>query len=111
MSTKPPKLLEKEIEKKVCDYAKKKGFYVRKFTSPCARAVPDRLFITPMGKVFFIEFKRTGEKPTLHQLREHRMLKEVNALVVVVDNIPRGLEVIDAADRGYITQEEIEKYL
>lgn len=86
--------LEKEIEKKVCDYARKKGFYVRKFTSPCARAVPDRLFIR-QGVAFFIEFKRLGEEPTPAQKIEHKQLREVGAHVAVVDNVAEGLKVID----------------
>ena len=49
-------MLEKQIEAKVCDYAKERGLLVYKFTSPNRMAVPDRMFIRPDGKVFFIEF-------------------------------------------------------
>ena len=38
-------MLEKQIESKVCDYAKSKGVLAYKFTSPARAAVPDRLFI------------------------------------------------------------------
>ena len=38
-------MLEKQIERKVCDYAKNKGLLAYKFTSPARAAVPDRLFI------------------------------------------------------------------
>lgn len=87
--------LEKVIEKRVCEYAVKLGCYVAKFTSPQKRSVPDRLFITPTGKVFFVEFKRGGEKPTLAQSVEHEKLRRVNALVFVVDNVERGKRIVE----------------
>jgi hypothetical protein len=65
-------MLEKQIEKKVCDYAKERGMLVYKFTSPNRMAVPDRLFICPDGRVFFIEFKREGQSP--HQRRLGSMI-------------------------------------
>jgi hypothetical protein len=83
-------VLEKDIEKKVCDYAKDKGFLVYKFTSPQRAAVPDRMFITPDGRVSFIEFKRKGMKPTPAQEREHAKLRGHNASVYVVDDVEQG---------------------
>lgn len=90
-----PKLLERDIEVKVCKYAQDKGLLVYKFTSPNRMAVPDRLFINPSGKVFFIEFKQYGKKPTEAQNREHERLRGHNVLVFVVDNIEHGKFVID----------------
>lgn len=89
-------MLEKQIESGVCNYARTKGVMAYKFTSPARAAVPDRLFITPAGKFFFIEFKRTGAKPTPAQEREHTRLRNQNALVYVVDNVPDGKIIIDA---------------
>jgi len=83
-------MLEKDIEDRVCKYAKTKGILVYKFTSPARAAVPDRLLICPDGKIFFIEFKRTGQKPTPAQQREHTLMKNHNALVFVVDNVEDG---------------------
>lgn len=88
-------MLEKDIERKVCEYAKAKGFLVYKFTSPNRMSVPDRLFIAPNGCVFLIEFKRTGEKPTAAQSREHTRLRENNAIVYVVDNVHVGKFITD----------------
>lgn len=62
MSKPPP--LEKSIEKAVVDYAKKRGCLVRKMNGQGARSWPDRMFITPTGRIFFIEFKRPGGKLT-----------------------------------------------
>lgn len=88
-------MLEKKIEEKVCDYAKEKGILAYKFTSPNRAAVPDRLFITPNGTVFFIEFKREGQKPTAPQEREHTRLRGHNIRVYVIDNVEKGKAVID----------------
>lgn len=88
-------MLEKDIEGKVREYALKKGFLAYKFTSPNRRSVPDRLFITPTGVVFFIEFKQAGKKPTPGQAKEHETLRGHNVAVFVVDNVAQGKFVID----------------
>ena len=83
-------MLEKEIEAKVCDYAKTKNVLVYKFTSPNRMAVPDRLFIRPDGRVWFCEFKREGQKPTPAQDREHHRLRQHKISVFVIDNVEDG---------------------
>lgn len=88
-------VLEKKIEEKVNDYAKKFGIEVYKFSSPNRAAVPDRMFVYPNGTVLFIEFKREGEKPTVPQLREHARLRGQNVPVYVVDNVQDGVILID----------------
>lgn len=93
-------MLEKQIEAKVCDYAKSKGALVYKFTSPARAAVPDRLFIGPTGRVWFIEFKREGQKPTPAQEREHARLRGHNVSVFVIDDVEQGKAVVDAMVTG-----------
>lgn len=66
--------LEKDIERKACDWAKAEGWLVYKFTSPARRSVPDRLFIKD-GRAVFIEFKRPGGKLTEGQHRELQRLQ------------------------------------
>lgn len=58
------------------------------------RNAPDRLFITPDQRVFFIEFKRMGEKSRPEQLYEHERLRARGFHVYVVDNRETGVEVI-----------------
>lgn len=83
--------LEKEIEKKVCQYAEKLGCYVRKFASPQRRGVPDRLFITPTGRVFFIEFKRSlKDTPTPLQMREIEAIRRRGGTVFVIGDVQHG---------------------
>ncbi len=94
-------MLEKQIEAKVCDYAKTKGMMVYKFTSPARAAVPDRLFILN-GRVFFIEFKREGQVPTPAQYREHVKLRQQMVIVFVIDNVPEGKLMIDVMVMGAV---------
>lgn len=88
-------MLEKHIEQKVCEYARSKNVLVYKFTSPSRAAVPDRLFILPDGRIWFCEFKRTGQKPTPAQMREHARLRVRGVLVCVVDNVMDGEIMVD----------------
>jgi hypothetical protein len=95
MSLRPPSPRnEKSIEKKVCEFAEKRGCYVRKFTSPARRGVPDRIFITPSGVVFFVEFKKRGGLTTELQNREIEKLRKVNVPVYVVDSVEVGEHVV-----------------
>lgn len=87
-------MLEKQIEAKVCDYAKELGVLVYKFTSPNRMAVPDRMFIYK-GRMFFIEFKRKGQKPTAAQDREHQRLRQHFISVFVVDSVEDGKSTIN----------------
>lgn len=87
-------MLEKQIEAKVCDYAKAKGVLAYKFTSPARAAVPDRMFIYK-GRMFFIEFKREGQKATPAQEREHNRLRQHQINVFVVDNVEQGKSTIN----------------
>ena len=88
-------MLEKQIEAKVCEYAKTKNVLVYKFTSPARAAVPDRLFIRPDGRMWFVEFKREGAKPTEAQEREHHRLRQHKVNVFVIDNVEEGKTMID----------------
>lgn len=89
-----PNPLEKDIEAKVVKHAKDLGCLVYKFTSPSRRSVPDRLFIAPGGKVFWMEMKRSGKKPTPAQEEEIRKIREKGATVYVVDSVASGYAAI-----------------
>jgi len=89
----PP--LEKEIEKKVCDYAKKRGCIVRKFTSPAHRSVHDRIIVAPGGVVGFLELKRPGQKPTPLQAHEIKLFADQGCNSGWVDNVESGKRFVD----------------
>jgi len=91
-----PDPLEKDIEKKVVEFARSLGILPYKFTSPSRRSVPDRLFIMPKGKgCFFVEFKRRGQKPTPAQEAEIAKIRQQGIYVAVVDNVEQGKAVIE----------------
>ena len=87
-------MLEKEIEKRVCEYAKSRGWQPYKFTSPSHAGVCDRIMVG-VGKVLWVEFKAPGKKPTPLQKRHHELLASLNHRVYVVDSVDLGKEIID----------------
>jgi hypothetical protein len=87
-------MLEKEIERRVCRYAKSLGFLDYKFSSPAHAGVPDRMFIAPHRRLFFIEFKAPGKRPTAIQEREHTKLRNAGFNVWVIDDVASGEAVI-----------------
>ena len=93
-------MLEKDIEKAVYSYGRTLGIDHYKFTSPARAAVPDRMFVTSTGVVFFIEFKKTGKKPTPAQEREIARLRGNKVAVFVVDNVDQGKWIMDMVAMG-----------
>lgn len=88
-------MLEKDIEKRVCDYAKCKGLLHFKLTSPSHAGVCDRMFISSDGKVWFAEFKQAGKKPTPLQSRHHQDLAQREVAVYVIDSVDEGKGIVD----------------
>lgn len=72
------------------------GWWVRKFTSPATRAVPDDIFAKG-GRVFFVEFKAPGQIPTPAQVAEHREMQR-NGLTVYVVSATEDFEKIMAVE-------------
>ena len=76
---------EKDIESWSKNLARKNGWWVRKFKSPSNRSVPDDIFCNS-GRVFFVEFKATGEEPTELQWDEIYAIRAVGGTVYVCDS-------------------------
>lgn len=75
---------EKDIERYSKDLARRQGWWVRKFTSPGHRSAPDDIF-AKHGRVFWVEFKATGEKPTPLQEEEHAKMRMAGLTVYWTD--------------------------
>ena len=97
-------MLEKEIEQKVCEYAKSKGLWPEKFKTPAKRAAPDRIISGFPGTVFFVEFKATGKAKTIHpgatghegrQYRDHLKRRKLGHRVYVCDSVEYGERIIN----------------
>lgn len=85
--------LEKKIEKPVCDYGRSLGIVIRKYANPSRRNAPDDICFVraaPWPRVFLVEFKSKGKKPTPGQLSEHDIYRAMGIPVFVVDNIAEG---------------------
>jgi hypothetical protein len=94
MTRKNSNPLEKEIEKAVCERAKKLGCLTYKFTSPARRSVPDRLIVPQGLPPFFIEFKRRGEKPTDSQKIEIQKIRDQGTPVFIIDDVEQGCRLL-----------------
>lgn len=88
-------MLERDIEKRVCDYAREKGMLAYKFSSPGHAGVPDRLFIGQYGMCFWIEFKSSTGTLTPLQAREIERLKNHGQSVYVVNDVEQGKQIVD----------------
>ena len=88
---------ESEIENQVCKYASKAGWYVRKFSSPGHRGVPDRVLLSPTGLIIFIEFKAPSKKPSALQVDEIAQIRKRGGIVYIVDNVEEGKKIIDSS--------------
>ena len=55
-----------------------------KFTSPGNDGVPDRIAILPGGRVWFVELKREGEKPTAVQKWQLEQLRKMGCNVALI---------------------------
>lgn len=75
---------ESKIEANANALAKKHGWFQRKFKAPGRRGAPDRMY-AKNGRVFFIEFKSKGKRPTELQVAEHRRMREAGLTVYVCD--------------------------
>ena len=88
-------MTESQIERAACLYAKSLGMLAYKFTSPGRAGVPDRVFLTPTGGVFFVEFKCATGKLSALQKNEHRLIQACGHTVYVVDSVAEGKRIID----------------
>lgn len=86
-------MLEKAIEKKVIEFARRHGWANLKLSGPNDRGKPDRLFLKN-GRAVFVEFKTAGRKPTKKQQYEIEQLQKNGFAVFVVDSVELGKSLI-----------------
>ena len=85
---------ETQIESKIVKKAKELGFLTYKFSSPSNRGVPDRMFISPHGEVFFIEFKSAKGKLTKLQEKVIKDIGEYGVGVFIINSVEVGLQIL-----------------
>ncbi len=96
-------MLEKDIEKYVCDWAKRMlGAWCIKLTPRGFRGLPDRMMLFPGGRVCFIEFKAPGKVPRPLQWVVINKLRKYGFHVIVCDNRERGRDELRAFAEGIV---------
>jgi hypothetical protein len=80
-------LLESDVENECKKWARKRGWWVRKFKSPSNRSVMDDVF-AKCGRVVWVEFKRPGKTSTDKQAEEQQAARAAGCEVYEIDNIP-----------------------
>lgn len=89
---------ERDIERHLVTQVKQLGGEVRKVKWVGRKGAPDRVVMLPWGAwraigrdpgdtVIWVELKATGKKAERHQVREHRRMKDMGQIVVVIDSI------------------------
>jgi hypothetical protein len=86
-------MLERDIERRVVEIAKKNKWLSFKFVSPAQRGVPDRIFIKG-GRIVFIEFKAPGKKLTDIQDYIIRRMVDFGCEVHVCDSVESGCNAL-----------------
>ncbi len=84
---------EAELEKYLLRRVKELGGDTRKVRWIGRNGAPDRLVMLP-HKVFFLELKAPGKKPTAVQLKEHERLRRFGLDVFVADTIEQIEELL-----------------
>lgn len=88
-------MLEKVIESRLRQEAKKRGGMALKFVSPGMDGVPDRIVLLPDGKMAFVELKAPGKTPRALQEKRIRQLRKLGFPVYVLDSTERIGGILD----------------
>ena len=86
--------LEKDIQRKIKDYAQSLAVVVRKLNIDGEIGWPD-LICMYRGVTWYIEVKRLGEQTRRSQIRIHQLIKKTGHDVFVVDTVSDGKLVVD----------------
>lgn len=84
---------EAQIEKAVCDYARKRGAIVMKLSGMNQKGQPDRMFLHD-GRVVFVEFKKPGNEPTRLQWKWLKELQAQGFTAFWTDNVKIGKDML-----------------
>lgn len=86
-------MLEKDVERQICKFAKDNGITVLKLGGMNDRGKADRMFMKK-GVVAFLEIKAPGKDPTALQLRFLKERVEDGFDAQWVDNVPDGIKFL-----------------
>jgi hypothetical protein len=78
---------EQYIEFKLRNAVKANGGLALKFTSPGTVGVPDRIVLIPDGRVYFVELKAPGKKPSAKQRKMAAIFSYLGHKIRVIDSV------------------------
>lgn len=90
-------MLEKDVERKVRDWVRKRGWKFWKLGGQHNRGKPDDLILGDHGFTFILECKRPGNKPTKLQVTELTELKALGHYCGWGNDVPKIIECIEYA--------------
>lgn len=86
---------EKKLERNLVAKVKElKGWAIKLLPFQVA-GLPDRLVLMPFGKMYFVEMKSTGKKPTKIQIIIHKRLEALGFPVHVIDTTEKLIKFIE----------------
>lgn len=85
--------IEKYLERKLREEIKNRGGWALKFHCLSFTGMPDRMVLMPGGKIWFVELKDRGVKPSSRQRLVHGQLTARGFRVRVVDS-PEALSAL-----------------
>lgn len=88
-------MLEKQIEQNLRIKVKSIGGLALKFVSPGMVGVPDRIVLLPDGRIYFVELKAPGKKPSPKQVKMAQILASLGHQVRVIDSMESVKEFIN----------------
>ena len=91
--------MEKNLEKRIVDYAKSLGLRSAKFIDQSRKGAPDRMIFYPKGVILFLETKVGKNGLSVHQEKYHQVLVSEDHLVCAVWNFEQAKKEIDEAYR------------
>lgn len=77
---------EKATERKLCEEVNKLGGWAIKLLATQVTGLPDRLILLPGGRVYFVELKSYGKKPTKIQEIVHNKIRALGFDVLIIDS-------------------------
>lgn len=88
-------MLERAIERKLVQAARRRGGLALKFISPGMDGVPDRIVLLPHGKLAFVELKAPGKTLRPLQVRRKEQLEALGFSVYCVDGVEQIGGILD----------------
>lgn len=79
-------MTEKHFEKKLRETIKKRQGVALKFWCVSLTGFPDRIVLMPVGRIWFVELKSPGKKPSPKQQIIHRFLNGLGFPVTIIDS-------------------------